>query len=82
MSYITRRTITYSYITYEPGDEVVSTSPRCPLKQDRVYKVTRFYPPPDGLQHGVVYLEGERYGVVAEYIRQVGNYTRRMVVDE
>lgn len=64
-------TVTIKYKVFEVGELVEPASPRCVLPPG-VYVVTRFIPPaiPYALD-GTVFVEGERYGVSAEYLTSV-----------
>jgi len=70
MAYQDSVTYTNTFTHYEPGDLVVSSSPRSPLERDVVYEVRAFVPPAPGENHGgTVFLEDVRWGQNAEYVR-------------
>jgi len=62
---------TFNYKTFEPGDFVGPTSKRCPLDPGR-YKVVKFVKPLIPYEtDGIVFVEGKKTGISAEYLAKV-----------
>lgn len=68
-----RRSITFTVDCFEfrPGDVVERTSGRSSLPEGR-FIVTRFVPPSEYNENGILFVEGEKYGIDAEYVKLVG----------
>jgi hypothetical protein len=57
-----------SHGPFVPGETVTPSSPRCPLVYGQTYIVERYVESAEG---AVVLLEGEKYGVDAQYMQRV-----------
>lgn len=68
---IIEKTITVRYREFEPGDHVTPSSIRSALDLGTVYTVTSFHHPlvESGETSGIVFVEGRKHGVDAEYLR-------------
>lgn len=66
-------TMKFEYIEYRPGDIVTPTSTKSSLEMGTNYKVDKFFAPyfEEGDLHGMVWVEGRRYGVSCEYLKLV-----------
>jgi hypothetical protein len=59
-------TFTVRFKTFEVGEKVMPTSPRCPLEMGKVYTVTKCKRPLNGGDPCVV--EGREAGISTEYL--------------
>lgn len=71
MEYV-QATYLVRYKVFTPGEVVRPTSRRCPLDEGE-YVVTRFVPPLSPGDEPIVFVEGRRTGVEAEYLTSVSH---------
>ncbi len=71
MEYV-QATYLVRYKVFTPGEVVRPTSRRCPLDEGE-YVVTRYVPPLSPGDDPIVFVEGRRTGVEAEYLTSVSH---------
>ncbi len=71
MEYV-QATYLVRYKVFTPGEVVRPTSRRCPLDEGE-YVVTRYVPPLSPGDEPIVFVEGRRTGVEAEYLTSVSH---------